>query len=170
MPKHLTMWITINCGKFWRRQEYQTTWPASWETYRQVRKQQLELDMEHNHSSLQKNLFIDTSHLTILASTQEHEYICAAHSHPYLSFYSYILTKIFSTSLIQFSLVTQLCFISFVTLCTAASQESPSITNSWGLLKLMSSNFVMPSNHLSLCCPLLLLSSIFPSIRVFPMS
>ena len=46
MPKSLTVWITINCGKFWRRWEHQTTWPASWETYMQVRKQQLELDME----------------------------------------------------------------------------------------------------------------------------
>ena len=45
-PKPLTAWITINCGKFWKRWEYQTTWPASWETYMQVRKQQLELDME----------------------------------------------------------------------------------------------------------------------------
>ena len=40
------LWITINCGKFWKRWEYQTTWPASWETYMQGRKQQLELDME----------------------------------------------------------------------------------------------------------------------------
>ena len=46
MPKPLTVWITINCGKFWMRWKYQTTWPASWETYMQVRKQQLELDME----------------------------------------------------------------------------------------------------------------------------
>ena len=46
MPKPLTVWITINCGKFWKIWEYQTTWPASWETYTQVRKQQLELDME----------------------------------------------------------------------------------------------------------------------------
>ena len=38
--------ITINCGKFWKRWEYQTTWLASWETYMQVRKQQLELDMQ----------------------------------------------------------------------------------------------------------------------------
>ena len=38
--------VTINFGKFWKRCEYQTTWPASWETYMQVRKQQLELDME----------------------------------------------------------------------------------------------------------------------------
>ena len=36
MPKPLTVWITINCGKFWNGWEYQTTWPASWETYMQV--------------------------------------------------------------------------------------------------------------------------------------
>ena len=46
MPKPLTVWITINCGKFFKRWEYQNTWPASWEIYMQVRKQQLELDME----------------------------------------------------------------------------------------------------------------------------
>ena len=46
MPKPLTVWITTNCGKFWKRWEYQTTWPASWETPMQVKKQQLELDME----------------------------------------------------------------------------------------------------------------------------
>ena len=42
-PKPLAVWITINCGKFWRRWEFQTIWPASWETYMKVRKQQLEL-------------------------------------------------------------------------------------------------------------------------------
>ena len=46
MPKPLTVWITVDCGKFWKRWEYQTTWPASWEICMQVRKQQLELDME----------------------------------------------------------------------------------------------------------------------------
>ena len=51
MPKPLTVCITINCGKFWKRWEYQTTWPASWETYMQVRKQQLELDMEQQTGS-----------------------------------------------------------------------------------------------------------------------
>ena len=50
---------------------------------------------------------------------------------------------------------------------TAVSQASLSITNSWGLIKLMSIELVMPSNHLILCCPLLLLPSIFPSIMVF---
>ena len=51
MPKPLTVWITINCGKFWKRWEYQTTWPATWETCMQVRKQQLELDMEQQTGS-----------------------------------------------------------------------------------------------------------------------
>ena len=51
MPKPLTVWITINCGQFWKRWEYQITWPASWETCMQVRKQQLELDMEQQTGS-----------------------------------------------------------------------------------------------------------------------
>ena len=50
---------------------------------------------------------------------------------------------------------------------TPVHQASLSITNSWSLLKLMSIESVMPSNHLILCCPLLLLPSVFPSIRVF---
>ena len=50
---------------------------------------------------------------------------------------------------------------------TAAHQASLSITNSRSLSKLMSIELVMPSSHLILCCPLLLLPSIFPSIRVF---
>ena len=49
--KPLTVWITNNCGKFLKKWEYQTTWPASWETCMQVRKQQLELDMEQQTSS-----------------------------------------------------------------------------------------------------------------------
>ena len=54
-----------------------------------------------------------------------------------------------------------------LTAWTAAHQASLSITNSWSLPKLLSIESVMPSNHLILCCPLLLLPSIFPSIRVF---
>ena len=50
-PKPLTVWITINCGKFLKSWEYQITWLASWETYMQVRKQQLELDMEQQNGS-----------------------------------------------------------------------------------------------------------------------
>ena len=51
MPNPLTVWITINCGKFWKRWEYQTIWPASWETCMQVRKQQIELDIEQQTGS-----------------------------------------------------------------------------------------------------------------------
>ena len=68
--------------------------------------------------------------------------------------------------MVHFSSVTQLC----LTLCdpwTAACQDSLSITNSQSLLKLISVELVMPSNHLILCHPLLLLPSIFPSIEVF---
>ena len=46
MLKALTMWNTTNCGNFFKRWEYQTTWTASWEIYTWVKKQQLELDME----------------------------------------------------------------------------------------------------------------------------
>ena len=66
----------------------------------------------------------------------------------------------------RFCSVTHSCRL-FATPWTAARQHSLSITNSWSLLKLISIVLVMPSNHLSLCCPLLLPPSIFPSIRVF---
>ena len=56
----------------------------------------------------------------------------------------------------------------FVTPWTVARQASLSITNSWSLFKFISIESMMPFNHLILCCPLLLLPSIFPSIRVFP--
>ena len=67
---------------------------------------------------------------------------------------------------VQFTLIAQLC----PNLCNpmdCSTQASLSITNSWSLLKLMSIESVMPSNYLILCCPLLLLPPIFPSIRVF---
>ena len=54
----------------------------------------------------------------------------------------------------------------FVTPRTAAHQASLSITNSWGLLKLMAIKLMMASNHLTLCHPFLLLPSVFPSIRI----
>ena len=69
---------------------------------------------------------------------------------------------------LQFSSVQSLSHVQlFVTPWTSARQASLSITNSSSLLKLMSIELVMPSNHLIICCPLLLLPSIFPSIRVF---
>ena len=68
----------------------------------------------------------------------------------------------------QFSSVHLLCRVRiFAMPWTATCQVSLSITNSWSLLKLMSIESVMPSNHLILCCPLLLLSPIPPSIRIF---
>ena len=70
MPKPLTVWITINCGKFWERWEYQITWPASWEICMQVRRQLLELDMEQ-----------------LTGSKWEKEYVKAVYCHPaYLTY------------------------------------------------------------------------------------
>ena len=69
---------------------------------------------------------------------------------------------IYTFNSVQFS-----CAWLFATPWTAACQASLSITNSQSLLKLMSIESVMPSNHLILCCPLFLLPSIFPSIRIF---
>ena len=74
MPKPLTVWITVNCGKFWKRWEYQTTWPTSWETYMQVRKQQLELDMEQRTGSQLGNehvkaVYCHPAYLTYIQST-----------------------------------------------------------------------------------------------------
>ena len=74
MPKPLTVWITINCGKFWKRWGYQTTWPASWETCIQVMKQQLELDMEQQTGSKSakeyiKAVYCHPAYLTYMQST-----------------------------------------------------------------------------------------------------
>ena len=69
MPKSLTVW-KINCGKFWKRWEYQTTQPSSWEIYMQVKKQQLELDMEQQ-----------------IGSKSGKEYVKAVYCHPaYLTY------------------------------------------------------------------------------------
>ena len=73
-PKPLTVWITINCGKFWKRREYQTTWPASWEICVQVKKKQLELDMEQQTGSKSGKEYIEAvychpAYLTYMQST-----------------------------------------------------------------------------------------------------
>ena len=81
------------------------------------------------------------------------------------SLFCYIELFIF---LVQFSSVQLLsCVQLFATTWTTARQASLFIANSWSLLKLMSIESVLPSNHLILCLPLLLLPSVFPSIRVF---
>ena len=74
MPKPSTLWITTNCGKFWKRWEYQTTWPASWEICMQVKKQQLELDMEQQTSyklgkEYIKAVYCHPAYLTYMQST-----------------------------------------------------------------------------------------------------
>ena len=79
-----------------------------------------------------------------------------------------VYNQMYYLILIQFSSVESLsCVWLFATPWTAARQASMSITNSWGLLKRISIELVMPFNHLILCHPLFLLPSIFPSIRVF---
>ena len=80
-----------------------------------------------------------------------------------LSFFYSPTLNIYTFSSVQLLSHVQL----FATQWTAARQASLSITNSQSLLKLMSIESVMPSNHLILCGPLLLLPSILPSIRVF---
>ena len=73
-PKPLTMWITTNCGKFWKRWEYQTTWAASWEICMRAKKQQLELDMEQQTGSklgkeYNKAVYCHPAYLTYMQST-----------------------------------------------------------------------------------------------------
>ena len=72
--KPLTLWMTTNCGKFLKRREYQTTLHASWETYMQVKKQQLELDMEQKTDSklgkeYVKAVYCHHAYLTYMQST-----------------------------------------------------------------------------------------------------
>ena len=74
MPKPLTVWIKINCEKFWKRWENQTTWPASWEIGMQVRKQQLELDIEQqtfykSAKDYVKAVYCHPAYLTSMQST-----------------------------------------------------------------------------------------------------
>ena len=72
MSKLLTLWITISCGKFWKTWEYQTTWPGSREICMQVKKQQLEPDLEEQTGSKLGKEYIEAaySHSTYLTSMQ----------------------------------------------------------------------------------------------------
>ena len=74
MQMPLTVWITANYGKFLKRWEYQTTWPASWEICMQVKKQQLKLDMEQQTGSKSakvsvKAVYCHYAYLTYVQST-----------------------------------------------------------------------------------------------------
>ena len=90
-------------------------------------------------------------------------------------FILFMLLQLF-TSALHFYWLVKICYSVqslsrvqlFATPWTEAHQPSLSVTNSWNLLRHLSIESVMPSNHLILCRPLLLLPSIFPSIRVFP--
>ena len=114
MPKSLTVWITINCGKLFKRWQYQTTLPDSREICMQVKKQQLEPDMkQQTGSKLGK------------------EYVKAVYYHPACLTYMKSLLQLSSVQL--FSHVRL-----FVTPWTGEYHASLSITNSWSLLKLMS--------------------------------
>ena len=86
------------------------------------------------------------------------------------SFCSSTVGFLFLVTIVQFSSVLLSCVRLFATPWTAAHQASLSVVNSQSLLKLMSIESVMSSNHLILCHPLLLPPSIFPSIRSFQMS
>ena len=66
MSKHLTVWITKNCGEFFKRWEYQTTWPASWDIYMQVKKQQLELNMKQQAGSKLGKEYVKLYFVTLL--------------------------------------------------------------------------------------------------------
>ena len=74
MPKPLTVCITINCGKFWKKWEYQIIWPAFWEICMQIMKQQLELDMEQQTGSKLRKEYVKAAYchaayLTYMQST-----------------------------------------------------------------------------------------------------
>ena len=74
MPKPLTVWITTNCGKFLKRWEYQTTLPASWEICMEVKKQQLEPDLEQqtgfkSGKEYVKAVYCHPAYLTYMQST-----------------------------------------------------------------------------------------------------
>ena len=155
-PKPLTVWITTNCGKFWKRWEYQTTWPASWEICMQVKKQQLELDMEQQTGSklgkeYVKAVYCHPAYLTSMQSTS-----CEMPGwmkHKLESRFPGEISVQFSRSVVSDS----------ATSWTAARQAFLSITNSWSLLKLVHwvGDAIQPSRPLlfpsppafSLCYP-----------------
>ena len=127
----LTGCITTNCEKFLRRWEYQTTLPVSWETFVPVKKQQLETYMEQ-----------------LTGTKLGKEYYKTVYCHPaYLTYMQSQIGSDQSLSHVQH----------FVTPWIAARQASLPITNSWSSLRLTSIESLMPSSHLILCCPLLLL-------------
>ena len=68
------VWITTNCGKLFKRCEYQTSWPASWEICMHVKRQQLELDMKQHTGSKSGKEYVKATYVTLLISL-----ICRVH-------------------------------------------------------------------------------------------
>ena len=101
-------------------------------------------------------------------SRDVNEFMNCSHKDCLIAREAFLEIKVVLAPSVQFSSVRSLSHVQiFATPWTVAHQASLSITNSWSLLKLMSMESMMPSNHLILCRPLLLLPSIFPNIRVF---
>ena len=113
-----------------------------------------QLNNNKSHTSIYPNLIIHIQTVYHLSGSSFPLYL---HYHvlPFHSLYLLLLLSHFS------------CVRLFVTSWNAVCQASLSFTISWSLLKLMSVESVMPSNHLVLCHPLLILPSVFPNIRVF---
>ena len=101
----------------------------------------------------------------LILPVQFYHSLCVEISIQYFHYYCFVNIVVYYYISVQFS-----CSVvsDFTTPCTVACQASLLITNFWSLLKLMSIESLMPSNHLILCRPLLPLPSIFPYIRVFP--
>ena len=144
MLKPLTIWITTNCGKFFKRWEYQTSLPASCETCTPVKRQQLEQDMEQwTGPKLGK------------------EYIEAVYCHAaYLNYMQ---------SSVPFSSVAHSC----LTLCNTMNCSTPGLPVHHQLPEFTQTHVHRagdPSSHLILCRPLLLLPQSLPASKSFPMS
>ena len=118
------------------------------------------------------SLRFTTSDLSMLQN-DSHNKLTSITLHSFIYIYIYIfffffVVRTFKIYSLQFSSVQSLSHVQlFATQWITSCQASLPIINSWNLPKLMSIEAVMPYNYLSLCCPILLLSSIFPSIRVF---
>ena len=113
---------------------------------------------------------VNTDKLLMMEPNLQSYGICCpglAVSNLYYNWYPSWYSAYFFCALFPFFVWSLSYVLLFATLCTIASHAFLTFTISWNLLKLMSVESEMPSNHLILCCPLLLLPSIFPSIRVF---
>ena len=114
-PKPLTVWMTMSCGKFVKRWEYQATLPASWEICMQVKKQQLELDMKQTGSKLGK------------------EYVKAVYCHPALYLYAgYVmwnarLDEAQGGVKIAKRIINNLRYVDGITLMTESKEEPKSL-------------------------------------------